>query len=212
MNKLSLSLLALLAAVGCSDVEDHDHDHDHHHDHGIPTTIILNFTPNGAAEAMAFTWADPENDGNPSIDSIVLTHDDTAPVTYDLSIEIWNELEAEPEDVTPEIIDEGDIHQLFFTGSAVQGPATGEQAAAVLSHAYNDEDKNGLPVGIENTATTLGAGTGEFTVTLRHLPTEDGNATKASGLAEDVAAGGFSSIPGDSDFQITFPIEISLAE
>ena len=209
MRKLTISLVALLATVGCSDVEDHDHhDHDHHHDHGVPTTIILNFTDDASGTRQSFTWADPENDGNPNIESIVLTGGPDHPHSYALSVEIWNELEDPKEDVTPEIEEEGDIHQLFFTGSAVQGPATGEQAGALLSHSYNDEDDNGLPLGLDNKTTTVGEGSGELIVTLRHLPTEDGNATKIDGLAEDVAEGGFSAIAGDSDFQITFPIEV----
>jgi hypothetical protein len=206
MKTLTYSLVVLLAAVGCSDVEDHDHDHDH--DHGVPTTVVLNFTPVDGGAAQSFTWSDPENDGDPIIDSIVLVGAEDGGVSFDLSVEIWNELEEPVEDVTPEIEEEGDTHQLFFTGSGVQGPATGTPPDALLSHTYEDEDDSGLPLGLVNKATTLVQGTAELTVTLRHLPTEDGNATKVSGLAEDVAEGGFAAIAGDSDLQVTFPLEI----
>ena len=207
MKKLTYSLVVLLAALGCSDVEDHDHDH-HHHDHGVPTTVVLNFTPVDGGTAQSFTWADPENDGDPIIEPIVLVGAEDGGIAFDLSVEIWNELEEPAEDVTPEIEDEGDIHQLFFTGTGVQGPATGDAPDALLTHSYDDVDENGLPLGLANKATTLGQGTAEFTVTLRHLPSEDGNATKVSGLAEDVAEGGFAAIAGDSDLQVTFPLEI----
>ena len=59
-----------------------------------------------------------------------------------------------------------------------------------------------------STVETLAWGSGELIVTLRHLPYEDGTPTKTEGLAEDVAAGGFASIPGDNDIQATFNIDV----
>ncbi|MFT5684716.1 MAG: hypothetical protein ACI8RZ_005660, partial [Myxococcota bacterium] len=69
-------------------------------------------------------------------------------------------------------------------------------------------DDGGLPVGLENTITTLAVGSGELTVTLRHLPLESDQAVKVDGLAEDVADGGFGAIGGENDVQVTFNIEV----
>jgi len=196
----------LLFTGACGDVEG-EHDHDHHghdHEHEVITTVELSFTPQSGGTALVFTWADPEDDGNPEIDAIALTDGET----YDTTVAFLNELEAPAEDITEEIGDEGDEHQVFFTGSGVQGPATGTNASAVVEHAYADTDGDGLPLGLDNTFTTLGVGSGELTLTLRHLPEENGSAVKLDGLAEDVAAGGFDSIGGDNDVSITFNIEV----
>lgn len=202
--------LALLFTGACADVEDPDHDHDHNH--GLVTTLVLTFTPTGGGESLSFTWSDPEDDGDPVVDDIVLpSGSEDGPhvaLAYALDIALWNDLEDPAEDVTPEIEEGAEEHQLFFTGSAVEGPATGDNAAAVLAHAYADLDDNGLPIGLSNTVTTLARGTGALTVTLRHLPPEDGAAVKVSGLADDVAGGGFGAIGGDTDVQVTFAVEV----
>ena len=197
----------LLAVTACSDVEEDDHhDHDHHgHEHEVMTTVILTFTPStDGAEDLVFTWADPESDGSPVVDDIVLENG----VDYAVGVQIWNELEDPAEDVTPEIADEDDEHQTFFTGSAVEGPATGANADAVVTHAYADSDRNGLPLGLENEISAVAVGSGDLTFTLRHMPPESGNAVKVEGLAEAVAEGGFSAIGGADDIQITYSLTV----
>jgi len=206
--KIAMPIAAsiLLTLSACSDVEGHDHDgHDHHdHEHEVMTTVILTFTDIATAEELVFTWADPENDGSPVVDDILLVDG----VDYAVGLQILNELEEPAEDITPEIADEDDEHQFFFTGSAVEGPATGANPDAVVVHAYADTDINGLPLGLENDILTVAAGSGDFTVTLRHMPPESGNAVKVEGLAEDVAEGGFSSIGGADDIQITYSLTV----
>ena len=206
----ALAPAAALLTAGCADVDDHDHSHSH--SHGLATSVVLHLSPTDGGEALSFAWSDPEGDGDPVIDSILLPdgsdEPDHAGREYALDIEVLNELEDPVEDVTAEIEDEGEAHQFFFTGSAVQGPATGDNADALVEHAYADEDVDGLPLGLSNTLTTLAHGERELTLTLRHLPPEDDQATKTEGLAEDVAEGGFAAIPGENDIEITFPIEV----
>lgn len=204
--------LSLLFVTACDDVKDNDDDHDHDHNHGLTTSLILNFTPASGGETLSFAWSDPENDGDPIVDDILLPdasdHDHHDAETYTLDIEVWNELEDPAEDVTLEIAELDDEHQFFFTGSAVEGPATGTNSEAIIEHAYADSDADGLPVGLTNTITTLDWGSGELTVTLRHMPPESGEPVKVEGLADDVASGGFSAIGGDNDIQVTFNIEV----
>jgi hypothetical protein len=198
-----LTPLLLLFTGACGDVED-DHDHSHSHDENeVITTVVLTFTPDAGGADLEFTWADPEDDGDPVIDPIVLPSGD-----YALSVSFLNELEDPAEDITAEIADEDDSHQVFFTGSGVEGPATGTNASAVITHAYADTDADGNPVGLTNDISTLAAGTGDLVVTLRHMPAEDGNPVKSATSAEDVASGGFASIGGDNDAEVTFPIEV----
>ncbi len=177
---------------------------DVHDDNEVVTTVELTFTPEGGGDAVLFTWADPEDDGDPVVDAIALVEG----VSYDVSVAFFNELEDPAEDLTDEIYDESDEHQVFFTGDAVQGPATGVVADAVLAHSYADMDSSDLPVGLQNTMDAVAVGTGELVVTLRHLPTEGNAVVKVPGLAEDVAAGGFAAIGGDNDAQMAFPVEV----
>ena len=198
---ITVTPLLLLLAGACADVDDDGHGHSHD-DNEVITTVVLNFAPE-TGEALSFSWADPEDDGDPVIEDIVLPN-----ATYTLTVEFLNELEDPAEDITAEIDDESDSHQVFFTGSGVEGPATGTNAAAVVRHVYADTDVNSLPVGLSNDIAAVQAGTGELTVTLRHMPPEDGNAVKTPGAADEVAAGGFDAIGGDNDVQVTFPIEV----
>ena len=110
--------------------------------------------------------------------------------------------------MTPDIAYLDTEHQFFLTGSAVDGPATVAASSAVLDHAYADQDGNGLPVGLTNTITTLGLGSGELTVTLRHLPPEDGKAVKVVDMADEVATSGFGAIGGDNDIHVTFDVTV----
>ncbi|MEN0067719.1 MAG: hypothetical protein AAGA48_36660, partial [Myxococcota bacterium] len=71
-----------------------------------------------------------------------------------------------------------------------------------------DMDGEGNPIGLTNDITTDAEGSGDLTVTLRHLPPEGDVAVKVAGLADAVRTGGFGSIGGDNDIQITFPLTV----
>jgi len=206
MNLITrITPLLLLVLPACSDVDKDGDEHGHHdHDHEVMTAVVLTFTAVDGSDPVEFTWSDADDNANPTIDDIVLQDAND----YTLSVSFLNELEVPIEDITPEIADEDDEHQVFFTGSAVDGPATEANADAVLEHAYADEDVNGLPIGLDNDIITLGTGSGELTVTLRHMPLESGNTVKSEGAAGDVASGGFAAIGGDNDAQVTFPISV----
>jgi hypothetical protein len=198
---------ALLVLAACGDVEHADHDHEGE----FITDVELTFQREGSADIVA-TWSDPEADGDPVVTPIVLADASASAehvaATYTVSVKFLNTLEDPAEDLTPEIEDESDQHQVFFTGTAVAGPATGENGSAVVAHAYADTDAAGLPVGLSNTFSTLSLGAGELTVTLRHLPPENDTPLKVEGLAENVAESGFSGIGGDSDAQVTFELSV----
>lgn len=213
MRHFILPTTLLLTMGGCSDVDSHDHDHHHHdHNHGIPTTLDLIIQADDATDPLTFRWTDPENDGDPIIDPIVLTDgsdtEDHAPKTYSVSVRIYADLEEETEDLTPEIDADAAFHQMLFMGNAVSGPATGDNADALVSHAYDDVDSEGLPVGLLNTFETLALGEGTLEVMLRHLPPENDVAVKTENLAETVASEGIEAIGGDVDILVNFPIVI----
>ena len=188
-----LTPLFILALPACSDVEE-DGSGGHHHDHEVISTVVLNLTSQADGTEQEIRWVEGEGQDQ----DVVLTN----ATAYDLSISALNELETPIEDITPEIADEADEHQLFFTGSAIDD--------GLITHTYEDSDGEGLPLGLENTVDAVAAGVGELTVTLRHLALQNGNKVKREGMAEDVAAEGFSGISGegDDDFSIDFVIEV----
>ena len=187
-----LSLFFL--SFACSDVKD---DHDHDHEHEVMTTVILDFTDADGGTSQ-FQFIDLQDGNTPTTDSIAITSG-----TYTVDISIFNELETPTEDVTPEISDEADEHQFFFSGD-VEGCTDGQE---LVSHDYGDTDSSGFPIGLTNTITTLAAGSGDLIVSLRHLAFEDGQQVKTATLENDFCSGG--TLPGDWDFQVTFPLTIT---
>lgn len=192
---IGLSLLT----TACGDVNNPGEDNEGE----VITTVELTFTPDGGGTAITASWADPEDDGSPVIDDITLAD----ATTYALSVRFLNELEDPAEDITEEVAEEDDEHQVFFTGTAVDGPA-GTGSAAVVTHAYDDEDGDGAPIGLDSTISTTGAGSGSFIVTLQHLPPEDGSPVKTATLADEVASGGLSALPGEADASVTFTLTV----
>ena len=186
-----------LAAAGCSDSHDHDSENE------VITTVSLTFTPTaGMPIVRRFNDADGEGGAPPVIDPITLPAG-----AYTLGLTFENRLESPPEDITAEIKDTADEHQIFFIGTAVSGAAPG-QTTGPLEHAYKDTDKNGLPLGLENTITAT-AGMGTLTVVLRHMPPANGKPVKVAMLAETVRASGLMSIGGSSDVEVNFPVTVT---
>jgi hypothetical protein len=168
------------------------------------TAVTLTFTPGALGTTVVAEFDDPDGDGGepPTIDPIELVDGGI----YTLTITFENRLEDPPEDITAEVEDEAEEHQIFLTGSAVGGPAT-DKPGAPLFHQYADQDANGLPIGLTNTIDAQ-VGAGELTVTLRHLPPINGNPTKTADIAGQVRDGGFSSIGGETDAQVTFDVNV----
>ncbi len=170
----------------------------------VITTVSLAFAPMGGGAALVAEFDDPDGDGGaaPTVDPIGLT----AGTTYALTVGFQNRLEAPPEEITDEVRDEGDDHQIFLTGTAISGPAASNPAAP-LTHTYADLDGNGLPIGLTNTIVAA-RGTGQLTLTLRHMPPVNGAAVKTASAAGDVAARGFAALGGSTDVQVDFAVTV----
>ncbi|MCO4774134.1 MAG: type 1 periplasmic binding fold superfamily protein [Deltaproteobacteria bacterium] len=166
------------------------------------TTVELTLTPDGGGDDVVARWADPEGDGSPVIDDVLLDAGG-----YTLAVRFLDELSSPVEDISEEVAAEADEHQVFFTGPGVEGPASTAEAATVLTHAYTDTDDNGLPLGLENSVDAV-AGTTELTVTLRHLPMQGDVAQKTEGIAGTVAEAGIGAIAGDTDAEVTFSVDV----
>jgi hypothetical protein len=118
----------------------------------------------------------------------VITSDDLAPnTTYNGNIRFLNEAADPTAEVTEEIREEDEEHQIFYNPD---GLATIE---------YLDEDGNGNPLGLEIKFVTLAVGAGNLTITLLHEPDKS-----ASGVSE----GNMDNAGGESDVLVVFPLAI----
>lgn len=120
--------------------------------------------------------------------------------TYQLSYEIFNNLETPGEDIREEISEEDLEHQLFygFTNNAFSSPAGDGNIDAIAANAvtYNDLDSNNNPVGLLTTWVTPTTPTskGYFRVMLQHQP--------------DLKTSTSDATVGDTDFDLQFVLEI----
>ena len=121
---------------------------------------------------------------------------------------MWNDQDTPATDMAQAVTDDGVDYQVFYTGSAVEGTATGDNSNAVIRHEYDDVDANGYPLGLNNKIDTMAWGAGQLTVTLRHMPPGDDGILKTETLAQDVAENGFDSIAGETVLQATFDIDV----
>jgi hypothetical protein len=195
----ALATAAILSTAACGDPGDGSQN-----ENEVITTVTLSFAPTGGGAAVTAVFDDPDGDGGaaPTVDPIRLT----AGTTYALTLQLQNKLESPPEEITDEVRDEGDEHQLFFTGTAVDGPAAAHPGAP-LQHAYADTDRAGLPIGLASTITAR-AGTGTLTITLRHVPPLDGAPVKTAELATRVKDAGIGAIGGDTDAEVSFMVTV----
>jgi hypothetical protein len=143
------------------------------------TTVTVTLEPVGGGTTVTLRFQDLDGDGGnpPTITGGTLQ----ASTTYNAEIELLNETETPPEDITEEIEEEDDEHLFCFT------PAVGD-----LTITITDSDGT-YPVGLESDWVT-GATTGDGTVqiVLKHQP----------GVKDGTCG------PGDTDIDVTFPVEI----
>lgn len=161
-------------------------DPDHEHEEEVITTLTYTLQPDGGGSAVTLSFKDLDGDGGNA--PIISGGDLAANTIYSGNITLLNESESPAEDITEEIEEEEDEHQFFFS-STVAG----------VSVAYNDKDDDNNPIGLKTKLTTGTAGAGNLTVILRHEPNKD---------AAGVSSGDISNAGGETDIEVTFPIEI----
>ena len=189
------SLLAVVALSSCD-----DDDPEIPNEEEVITTVILELEDE-AGNDIDFVFEDLDGDGGnaPEITSEPLA----ANTTYHGHIEFLNELAEEEEeeeeededehghahgeDVTEEIREEAEEHQVFYVLSS------GVDATA--QYEDDDVDADGNPVGLEVIITTGDASTGTLTITLRHEPKKPNDGT-------------LSDAGGETDVEVTFDMVI----
>ncbi|KXI85761.1 hypothetical protein ACS46_00250, partial [Bacillus cereus] len=153
-----LSVFTASLFVGCSD------DPQATNEEEVITTFLVTLTPAvnptpEVGDTIKLSWDDANLDAIVDASEVITSGSLQLNESYKASIQILNK-SVDPEiDISDEVREEDEEHILCFTVTNVS-----------IAITNLDEDKNGLPVGLESTWTTTTASTGTVTITLRHQP------------------------------------------
>ncbi len=182
-RNLSLAMLLIFSMVFIACDKD---DPEIPNEEELITTVRYTLTSVTGGSDVVLTFVDLDgDDGN---EPVITGGTLEANTIYSGRLELLNEAESPAEDITEEISEEDEEHQFFFS-TTVTG----------LSVTYGDQDENAQPVGLATSVTTGAAGSGTLTVILRHEPMKS-----AAGVAE----GDITNAGGETDIQVTFPIDV----
>ena len=170
LKLFSILAITSLLFIACSDDDDSV---DPVNEEEVITTMTITLTPQGGGTAITLQTRDLDGDDGPDPPVVTVSGNLTASTTYDGDIELLNETESPPEDITEEVEEEDDEHQFFYAiGGALDATAQ-----------YGNFDGDGNPLGTEFTLAAGAASTGSITITLRHEPKKpnDGTLSDAGG-------------------------------
>ena len=149
----------------------------------VITTVNFTLTSSsGESLTLSFQDLDGDGGGEPIIEGATLDANET----YTGTLEFLNESITPIEDITAEVLEQDEEHQVFF-----------QTEIAGITFDYNDQDEDGNPLGLNMTITTGAAGSGLLSVILRHEPNKF--ADGASDGDSDIAG-------GETDIDADFPI------
>lgn len=191
----SILLVSFFIVIGCDDDDEPVKEN-------VPeliTEVRLTFTPNDGGAAVVASATDPDGQGIQPVqvdEPIVLD----ASTSYSLSISLINGL-ADPTDaeydISDEVLEEAEEHMFFFswTNNVFADPVgNGNIDNREDAVNYDDEDADGLPLGLTTSWTTADASSGNFRIILKHQP--------------DLKSASSDSDTGETDLDITFPITV----
>jgi hypothetical protein len=151
------------------------------------TTLSYTLTPLNGGTSVTMTFSDLDGDGGMTPNVIGGTL--AANTTYNGSLILLNESVSPSENITTEILEEGEDHQFFFEIS------TGLDAKVE----YSDFDLNNEALGIISKFETGSPSQGTLKIILRHEPNK---------LATGVSDGLITNAGGETDIEIIFNVEI----
>lgn len=164
------------------------------------TKVILTFTPSDGSAPVEAMATDPDGEGiqNLTTNGVISL---SANRSYTLNITLLNELadRSSPSfDITDEVEEEGAEHIILYSwtdGLFLSPSGDGNLDNRSDDINYNDQDANGLPIGINTSWTSaLNSMAGEFRIVLKHQPE-----LKSTTSGVDV---------GETDLDVTFDIEV----
>ena len=181
MKTSAFYALLSIAMLGCSD----DDAPEVVNEEELITTVILTLTTEDG-EVVELKSTDLDGGGDIEYEII----GDFSPNTiYDGSVAFLDESGEEVEDITLEVIEEADEHQVFYE----------IQEGLNIDIMYNDDqqDSQGNPIGVQIILTTGAASTGILKVTLKHEPNKS---------AEGVSDGDITNAGGETDITTDFDV------
>ena len=159
MKLLKYALLAIpFLYFSCSD--DDDAPAPINEEEVITTMTVTLVNHQNGNDVVTMQTQDLDGDG-PNAPVVTVSGPLTSGTSYSGSIQWLNEMEDPAEDITEEILEEDDEHQVFFSAAGVG-----------MEFVYMDFDGNGNPLGTQFVLAPLGTGSGSVTITLVHEPTK----------------------------------------
>ena len=184
MKTSAFYALLSIAMIGCSD---DDATPEVINDEELITTVILTLTPD-SGDQVVLTTIDLDGVG-PDEPVTTVVGNFSENTIYDGTVAFLDESGEEVEDITLEVIEEADEHQVFYE----------IQEGLNIDIMYNDDqqDSQGNPIGVQIILTTGAASTGILKVTLRHEPNKS---------AEGVSDGDITNAGGETDITTDFDV------
>lgn len=172
MKTSAFYALLTLAMLGCSD---DDTTPEIINEDELITTVILTLTPD-SGDQVVLTTIDLDGDG-PDEPVTTVVGNFSENTQYQGAVQFLNETEDPAEDITQEVIEEADEHQVFYTISE----------GLNIQTTYEDQDSQGNPLGVQITLSTGLASEGSLTVTLRHEPVKPNDGLESAGGETDIS-------------------------
>lgn len=157
------------------------------HEEELITTLRYTLTPEGGGDKIIFEYKDV--DGNGSTPAEIKSGILKANTSYTGTLEFLNEIESPAKDITLEIKDEAEEHQVFY----LTDPSLG------TIFEYLDFDTNNQGLGLSAKVTTGTASTGKLRIILVHEPIKSG---------KDVTISNPTNAGGSIDFEANFDVII----
>lgn len=175
-------LLAPLFIISCND----DDTIIENPEEVITTVTVELADANNSSNLVTLEFSDPDGDGGN--EPVITTENLSSNTLYNGKIYFLNESVSPADDITEEIREEDEDHQIFYAFEGVN-----------VAFNYTDNDENNNSVGLSFTLETMEAGTGILLVTLRHEPDK---------FASGVANGDIQNAGGETDVEVEFDIQI----
>ncbi len=147
----------------------------------VITTVEVRLQPESGGDVVTLRFFDPDGELGSLAPQTTVSGPLQSSTAYSAEITLLNETLDPVADISEEVAEEGHHHLFCFS---VEGD---------LTIGYDDEDVNGLPIGLSTSWQTGHAGPAAVTIVLRH---QDGTKT------------GQCPGPGETDVQVTFQLVI----
>ena len=148
----------------------------------ITTMTVTLVNHQNGNDVVTMQTQDLDGDG-PNEPVVTVSGPLSAGTSYSGSIQWLNEMEDPAEDITEEILEEDDEHQVFFSASGV-----------VMEFVYMDFDGDENPLGTQFVLAPISQGDGSLTITLVHEPNKPNDGLDTAG--------------GEIDIQTTFSVTV----